>query len=403
MTRHRRPSLERVLRMPRRSILGLNSGTSLDGLDLCLLQVSGTSKSAGEYTVLATDSVRFPKRVRESLWDLANAQKVDKHQLLHTQMEYTVWVARCVDRFRESAATGHQIDALAFHGQTIAHYPEPRKSRTNTSSTRWRGDTTWQLGSGPALSYETGLVTVSDFRTIDIAAGGMGAPLSGYYHYLLFGDRCAVLNLGGIANISVTQSGTRTTKVLAFDIGPGNMIVDLVAQDSLGRPYDRNGRVAMTGQPIETVVKRASAHPYFRRKPPKTCGREQFGSATVLDWFGPSTHSSAADRLATAVQITARQIARAVTLWVQPFSPVRRLLLAGGGVRNRALVAAIRLHLPDWEIDDSSAAGIPPQYVEPAGFAALASETLSGREGNIGGATGASAAVLGTISIPMVT
>ncbi|MBD3298237.1 MAG: hypothetical protein GF341_06250, partial [candidate division Zixibacteria bacterium] len=380
MSRARQHPLDRLRSLTHLNILGLNTGTSLDGLDLCLVRFSEAGGRMAGVEVLQVRSVPFSKRLRESLWNLANASQVDKHDLLRTEMAYTEWIARCLHPLKTHRTKGKTIHALACHGQTIAHFPKQRSRRGN----HWRGDTTWQLGSGPLLAQSTGIITVDDFRSSDIAAGGMGAPLSAYYHYLLFGDEHAVLNLGGIANISVVRRRRRRLDILAFDIGPGNMLIDSVAQRALGRPYDRDGQTARRGKPIDAILKRATAHPYFRKRPPKTCGREEFGEAAMTRWFArrtPSTHT-APDWLATAVEITASQIGRAITRWVEPFSPVRSLLLSGGGVKNTALVDAIRSHLPHWTITATATAGIDPQYVEPAGFAALAHETLRGRPGN---------------------
>ncbi len=391
---------DRLRSLTHLNILGLNTGTSLDGLDLCLVRFTEAQGRMAGADVLQVTSVPFPKRLREELWDLVSAVDTDKQIVLRTEMKYTQWVARCVSDFRTRQPNGRAIHALAFHGQTVAHYPRMTSRRGDC----WRGDTTWQLGSGPLLAQETKITTVSGFRSSDIAAGGMGAPLSGYYHYLLFGEEHAVLNLGGIANISAVRRRRRRLNILAFDVGPGNMLIDSVARKTLNRRYDTGGKAARRGTLIDAILKRAMAHPYFRQSPPKTCGREEFGDAVMSTWFGRRKPSAqiAPDWLATAVEITASQVARALTRWVEPFSPARSLLLSGGGVKNTTLVEAITTHLPGWKITDTSTAGIDPQFVEPAGFAALAHETLRGRPGNWGGATGASPAILGSISLPYI-
>ncbi|GAB4325626.1 MAG: anhydro-N-acetylmuramic acid kinase [Candidatus Zixiibacteriota bacterium] len=398
MSRSREHPLQRIARASNLWILGINSGTSLDGVDLCLLRVSESRGRLARYDVRTTESVRFPKHLRQRLWTAATEDTVKKQSLLQLQMDYTRWVAKSVLRIQQRMGNSGSIHALAFHGQTIAHYPVLKRRRR----AGWNGDTTWQIGSGPLLAQETGLITVDDFRSSDIAAGGMGAPLSGYYHYLLFGDSHAILNLGGIANVSIARRRGQRLEVLAFDIGPGNMMIDLVAHRVLGRAFDPGGRTAQRGNPVETILARWRTHAYFRRTPPKTCGREEFGATAMRQWFGrlPNRRNSAADALATAVQGTAEQIGRAFTRWVEPFSPVRSLLLTGGGVRNAALVNALKGQLINWDVSDTSLAGVDPRFVEPAGFAVLAHETLRGRPGNLGGATGGSPAILGSISLP---
>ena len=381
-------------------ILGINSGTSLDALDLCCVRISERTNTPLRVRPLDAMTIRFPARLRQRLWHLAGKDSVSKAEVSRAHMEFGSWAGHCVRRFRDRSEFSLRPDAIAFHGQTIGHFP--RSTRPQSAGV-WRGDATWQIGAAAAVAQQTGVITISDFRTADVAAGGMGAPLSGYYHTLLFGEEHAVLNLGGIANISVAHRRRGRLEVLAFDIGPGNMILDALAQRLAGRAYDRNGALAAKGRPIDHVLRRAKRHPYFKKRPPKTCGREEFGEAVLRIWLGNKsiTGETVPDLMATAVRITSDQIAHAIPRWVEPFSTVRSMLWCGGGVYNKTLVNTIRSQLASWHIADTSTVGFDPQYVEPAGFALLANETIRGRAGNCGGATGGQPAILGSISIPL--
>ncbi len=389
----------RLLQKPRCIVLGINTGTSMDGLDLALVEIKGGDRIES-IRLLQTASYRFPKLVRLTLAHLADADSVSKEEVARAHFALGDWIGGRVLEFVRRRNGGRLPDLIASHGQTIGHFPDAGRSAGS------RSRATWQIGSTAAIAHRTGVVTIGDFRSSDIAAGGMGAPLSGYYHHLLFGDKHAVLNLGGIANISATRRKRNRLEILAFDIGPANMMLDAIARTVLGRPYDANGRIASQGKPDQLLIRRILAAAYFHKRPPKTCGREQFGPHAVnRSFFGDDRgdrrgRAHAADLLATATEVTALAISRAVAKWVEPFTPARSLILVGGGSRNRFLVSRLSDCLAGWIVQLSDDIGIPAQYVEPAGFAVLAYETLHSRPGNLGGATGASPAVLGSISLP---
>lgn len=374
-------------------VLGVNTGTSIDGLDLALVEVNVT-RQRRNIRLLRTKSFALPRGFRKTLYDLAGATMVDKESVTRAHYRLGEIIARSVNRFRDDHAM--RIDLVASHGQTIGHFPAAQKRTTGL------GSATWQIGSLAVIARQTGILTVGDFRAGDIAAGGMGAPLSGYYHCLLFGTGHVVLNIGGIANISAARGRGRGLEVLAFDIGPGNMVIDAVAARALNKRYDRDGKTAASGTPDRRVLARALRHPYFRRRPPKTCGREEFGAVTVKAWMGrkPMRAANAPDLLATAVAITADAITNAVRRWVDPFTSSRSMILTGGGTQNRTLIATLRESLTDWTLANAEDFGVPARYVEPVGFAILAHETIHARPGNLGGATGGRPAILGSIALP---
>lgn len=383
--------IAQLLKRRQLHVLGVNTGTSIDGLDLALVEISEAG-SDPRFRLLHSRSYPFPRTFRTTLYDLASVAQVDKESVTRAHYRLGELIAVSIHRLRDDLARPVRIDLIGSHGQTIGHFPDARRGRSAT----------WQIGSPAIIARQTGIVTVGDFRSGDIAGGGMGAPLSGYYHCLMFGTEPVVLNIGGIANVSAARARKQRLEVLAFDIGPGNMVIDAVAARLLNARFDRDGRTAARGTVDRRILARALRHPYFRRRPPKTCGREEFGTATVNAWLGrsPLRAGDAPRILATAVAITADAIISAVRQWVEPFTPSRSMILTGGGTRNRTLMAALEEGLPHWTLANPEDFGVPARYVEAAGFAILAHETIHARPGNQGGATGGKPAILGSIALP---
>jgi anhydro-N-acetylmuramic acid kinase len=367
-------------------VLGINSGTSMDGLDGALVAISPDDPKK-RIRVIRTFSQAFPRTLGNSLARLASQDRVSMAEAAGAHFALGEFIAASACTWARGAT---RVDLVASHGQTIAHYPEARRRLT------------WQIGCLNSIAQGTGKVTIGDFRPADVAAGGMGAPLSGYYHHLLFGPGVAVLNIGGIANVSISRLRARGLQVFAFDTGPGNMIIDAIAQQYLGQRFDRYGRMAARGVVDEPTVRRVLAQSFFRKSPPKTSGREQFGWEQMApSLVGRNLRPHAADLLATATEVTARSISDAVNRWIAPLASTHELVLTGGGAHNRTLVRHLQAHLPDWKLLSADDWDIPSRYVEPVGFAVLAVETLHARPGNLGGATGARRpAVLGLIALP---
>jgi anhydro-N-acetylmuramic acid kinase len=395
MSGHLRHPITRLLTRKRLRVLGVNTGTSIDGLDYALVAIDHTAGSMS-FRILATGHRCFPRRLTADLRALAAQTTVEKAHVAHTHTALGIFIGDTINKFRAREGRGCRIDLVGSHGQTIGHFPRARDTRKPNA------DATWQIGAVNAIAHTTGLVTIGDFRIADTCAGGQGAPLSGYYHHLIFGTPRVVLNLGGIANLSSSRIRNRKLEVRAFDTGPGNMLSDALAQELLDRPFDQLGRAAAQGHPIDRIVSRVLRDPYFGMKPPKTCGREQFGAPFLKRHFhSRRTATSVDDMLASAVEITARSVAAAVQRWIARFTACRSLVLAGGGAKNHTLVRRLTALLPEWQIVNSDALGIGLTALEPVGFAVLARETLYGRPGNLGGATSGAPGVLGTIALPV--
>ena len=296
-------------------------------------------------------------------------------------------------RFRRKA------ELIGCHGQTLYHQGEPAPFLGRKLAV------TWQTGEGAVIAARVGVPVVSDFRPADMAAGGKGAPLVPFLDYLLYRDQRVgriVQNIGGIANLTAIPAGASAEKVLAFDTGPGNMVIDAVTDRLFGKPYDRDGRIAASGTVLEHVVSDVLRLPFFHRKPPKTAGREEFGREFVAAVLKRCGRARKADVVATATALTARSIADALRRFVLPRrGSFSEFVVSGGGANNPTLLAMLANELQPLglKIRSSDEFGLPSEAKEAAAFALMAFETWNRRPSNVPSATGAKRpAILGKIS-----
>jgi anhydro-N-acetylmuramic acid kinase len=353
------------------------SGTSLDGIDVALVEIQGRA-----VRTLAFEATPYPAAVRAAILAVSNTTTTTAAiSRLNFQLGrlYGEAVLRAMRRHGPA-------DLVGCHGQTIYH-----EGRSNTM----------QIGEAAVIAEITALPVVSDFRTRDIAAGGEGAPLVPFVDYLLFrhAERTRVaLNIGGIGNITVIPPRARPDQVVAFDTGPGNMVVDALAREHTGgkRNFDRGGRIAAHGQVHPALLDQLLAHPYYNRKPPKSAGREQYGAEFMARL--KATGLPLEDLIATATVLTAATIARGVRMAAHGKAPVD-LIASGGGAHNPQIMGHIAAFLPDVSMSTSSDHGIDIDAKEAVAFAVLAHETWRRRPSNLPSATGARrAVVLGKIT-----
>jgi anhydro-N-acetylmuramic acid kinase len=268
---------------------------------------------------------------------------------------------------------------------------------------------TWQTGEGAVIAARLGVPVVSDFRPADLAAGGKGAPLVPFLDYLLYRDERVnriAQNIGGIANLTAIPAGASLRRVLAFDTGPGNMVMDAVMEQLFSKRYDRDGKVAASGRVLDEVIARLLRAQFFRQKPPRTTGREEFGREYVGRFLQICRSANKADVVATATALTARSIADALRRFVLPrFGPRPRrdhqMIVSGGGAKNPTLMAMLRDEIAPLGIGlhFSDEFGLPAEAKEAVAFALLAHQTWYRRPSNVPSATGAKrAATLGKIS-----
>jgi len=376
------------------AVAGVMSGTSADGIDVAVVRIS-QGRLRPQLTLLAHEGFAFPVTLRRSVLAAMNATVTSTAELARLHWRLGLAYAEAVG----ATAQRHNVklDLVGCHGQTLYHQP-----RAEWYAGR-RFACTWQAGEAQAIAAHLGVPVVSNFRPADILAGGQGAPLVSLLDYALFADakRGRVLqNIGGIANLTAIPPGAAADAVIAFDTGPGNMVIDALAQRLFGKRFDRNGSFAAGGTVLVPVLREALKHPYFRLKPPRTAGREQFGreyAAKFLEACQCHT-SKPEDALATATALTAATIAQSCERWVQPRMKEHAvdLIVSGGGARNATLMAMVaqRLQPLGWEMAASEQFGLPAESKEAAAFALLAWQTWHRRAGNVPAATGAARGVV---------
>jgi anhydro-N-acetylmuramic acid kinase len=383
-------------------VAGIMSGTSADGIDVAMVRLLGRGFRT-RWELLYHHAVRFPLNVRRAILAAMNAQSAKVADLSRLNFLLGELYAEAVRA--ASAAARLTPDLIGCHGQTLYHQGIARPYLGRDIAC------TWQTGEGAILAARTGVPVVSDFRPADMAAGGTGAPLVPFLDYMLYRHPRRgriVQNIGGIANFTAIPAGASPEQVVAFDTGPGNMVIDAVTERLFGKPFDRDGRIAARGQVLEPVLSRLLRAPFFRRTPPKTAGREEFGREYLRQFLSACGRARPEDIVATATALTARSIAAAVTMFLVPRNaggPVRQFfhefIASGGGSRNRTLLAMIAAQLPGIELRTSDDFGLPSEAKEAVAFAVLAYQTWRRLPANIPAATGAQrAAVLGKVSYP---
>ena len=370
-------------------VAGVMSGTSLDGIDVAIVDITGRGWSKKLSTV-ATSTTPYPKRVREAILGVSNREahtgEIARLGFLLAEL-YAEAIANTCLKHRVPL-TG--VDLIGCHGQTVFHEGQGRKYLGR------RVASTLQLGEGGVVAERTGVPVVSNFRVRDMAVGGKGAPLVPYVDYLLFrhAKRGRVaLNLGGIGNLTAIAAGASPEQVIAFDTGPGNMVIDALVERHTGGIFDKGGRLAARGVVDRSLVEKLLRAPFYRARPPKTAGREEYGEL-FLNHFAAL---APVDAIATATAFTAATVAVGIRRHV-PWT-VDDLIVAGGGVHNPVLMDGIKARLPGIVVTTTAEFGISVDAKEAIAFAVLAYETHHGRPSNLPSATGAHrSVVLGDIS-----
>ncbi len=355
-------------------VAGLISGTSLDGIDVAIVDMDETS-----ILMIAHDTIPYPAPVRSAILAVSNASThtadISRLNFLLGHLFAEALIATC----DKTSLPLHSIELIGSHGQTIFHEGDEYE---------WLGrktSSTLQIGEASVLAHRTGVRVIADFRTADMAAGGKGAPLVPFLDYRVFRSDVAgrvALNIGGISNITVIPAGAKPEQVIAFDTGPGNMVMD-----QLSPPYDRDGAQARAGRVNEALLDKLLADPYYSAPPPKTAGREQYGAEFLKCGID----------ITTAAELTARTIA----MGIRRFSRIKEVIVSGGGAHNSYLMERLKAALPELHVNPSVDYGIDIDAKEAVLFAVLAYETWNGRPSNIPSATGAhKAVILGKISHP---
>lgn len=385
-------------------VAGIMSGTSADGINVAITRMEDHAFET-KLELVAHKEFPFPPNVRKFILSVMNAEaKVADLARLNVLLGELY-----AEAFAETAAEAQAgVSLIGCHGQTIYHQGEKKNFLGRQIAA------TWQTGEGAVLAARTGIPVVSDFRQADMAAGGKGAPLVPFLDYMLYRDSQRgriVQNIGGIANLTAIPAGTgagggpRPERVVAFDTGPGNMVIDGVTERLFNKRFDQDGEIAARGKVHEPVVTKTLRSAFFRTKPPKTAGREEFGREFVDRFIRACGKRNREDVVATATALTARSIAAAVRDFLPCHSVEEQgyhdLIISGGGSRNCTLVKMIAQLLPSLQIKTSDAYGVPAEAKEAIAFAVLAYQTWHKLPSSIPTATGADyPAVLGKISYP---
>jgi anhydro-N-acetylmuramic acid kinase len=373
------------------------SGTSADGIDVALVRITAAARGQPVFRYLRHVHYSYPGRVRKAILSAMNASQARVADLARLNFLLAELYSDAILATQRKLRIRAQL--VGCHGQTLYHQGQGQPFLGR------RLVVTWQTGEGALIAARIGAPVVSDFRPADMANGGQGAPLVSFLDYMLYRDRRVgriAQNIGGIANLSAIPAGASVEKVMAFDTGPGNMVIDAVTERLFRKPYDRDGRIAASGFVLEQVVRGILAMRYFQQHPPKTAGREEFGREFVVEFLRRCGRAKKADIVATATALTARSIADAIRRFVTTRDrSYRELVVSGGGARNPTLIAMLANEVRPLGLSMrmSDEFGVPSEAKEAVAFALLAYQTWNRKPSNVPSATGAKRQViLGKIS-----
>jgi anhydro-N-acetylmuramic acid kinase len=388
-------------------VIGLMSGTSLDGVDAVLTRIlTGSGGRVVSVKLLCHFYLPYSGELRALVAALCSSETARIEDLTYAHFGLSEWYAEAVAGLLKKAGQPPEaVDFICLHGQTVWHAPLPRSFPAPEGRLLVKG--TLQIGSPAVLRERTGIPVIADLRSRDMAAGGEGAPLAQYIDPFLFGsadEGRIVQNIGGIGNATVLPAGCTPEDVLAFDTGPGNMLIDAVVAAGTGGAlkFDPEGSHAAKGRVEEGIVGHLMADPYFSRRPPKSTGREVYGAAFARSFIETSSAAglSFEDQVATATAFTAESIASAYHDFILPETQVSTVIVAGGGALNATLLRMLASRLQGLRVLSAASMGIPVDAREAMAFALLGHESLMGRPSNLPAVTGARCpVVLGSITL----
>lgn len=380
-------------------VVGLMSGTSLDGVDAAVVSIKGNGFQT-RWKLVAFDIFEYPKDVKSRLFHFMESDCWNANEFCRLNFWLGYFYAKVVKKICEKSKIAlSQIDLIGSHGQTIRHLPEA----TNFAGMHITG--TLQIGDPSVIAKQTGIPTVADFRPADMALGGQGAPLVSLIDYMLFRSaryNRGILNIGGISNITIVRANANPNEVFAFDVGPGNMILDGLAQQIFNLPMDMDGKIASEGKIHKKLLDELLNHPYLQLTPPKSTGREMFGKAYINELIvkAKTYQLNNSDVLATATAFVAACIRDAYKRFIAEKMLLNEIYVGGGGANNPILMSNLKEYLCPIHIRRSNEFGISADAKEAICFAILANETISGNAGNLPSVTGASqSTILGKICL----
>lgn len=371
---------------------GIMSGTSLDGIDVAIASISGSGLET-KIELISGKTYPYPRAIYEKV-KLAIEEKLSIRDLSSLNFELGKLYANVVkDLCAENKIQTSSLSFIASHGQTIYH---------QAYGDEFRPPSTLQIGSGSVIANLTQTTVVSDFRIADMIAGGQGAPLVPFVDYCLFSDprkNRILQNIGGISNITYLSKSLKTEDVLAFDTGPGNMMINRAMEVCYQLPYDESGKKARTGKKIDALYNEVMEHPYFLLLPPKSTGRESFGVEYTDQLVRKYAFEKHEDIVHTMTIIAADSMIQSIKKFVLKKSSVDELIISGGGVHNKFLMELLTKGLPDIRVLSSDDLNFSSDFKEALAFMILGNQTLLGLTSNLKEATGAlKNVILGTVS-----
>ncbi len=381
-----------LLKKEKKYVIGLMSGTSVDGIDAAVVEITGHGLET-TVNLIAFETFPFPPDVPQRILALCQPDMSRVDDICEMNFYIGHLFAEAVKHIlQKNGMFAGDIDLIGSHGQTIHHLP-----RLNEPQGKIKIPSTLQIGEPAVIAHETGIPTIADFRVADMAAGGQGAPLVSYPDYLLFRDTAktvGLLNIGGIANLTVLPANGSFDSVSAADTGPGNMCVDAVVSEITNgeERYDEAGRRAAQGTPHQSLIDEWLKHPFFHLSPPKTTGREMFGHTFALECLTVCREHNLSnnDSVATVTELTVQTVALYISQFVSEQNPIDILYVSGGGVNNQTLMQKLSEVLANTVVEPVDTSGISADAKEAIAFAILANESLHGQAGNLPSATGAS-------------
>lgn len=382
-----------LLKKDKKLVIGLMSGTSVDGIDAAIVEITGHGLET-EVDLIAFETFPFPSGVPQRILALCHPDTGRVDAICEMNFYIGHLFAEAAKRIIEkSGMSANDIDLIGSHGQTIHHLPKDTSADCNDS----RYPSTLQVGEPAVIAHETGIPTIADFRVADMAAGGQGAPLVSYPDYLLFRDSektVGLLNIGGIANLTVLPANGTFDSVCAADTGPGNMCIDTVVTEITegAEHYDKDGTRAAQGTPHQPLINEWLKHPFFQLSPPKTTGREMFGRTYAMECLATCREHELSDNdcISTLTELTVQTIADYIERFITGRNPIDTLYVSGGGVHNQTIMRRLGELLSDTTVESVDNSGISADAKEAIAFAILANESLHGNAGNLPSATSAS-------------
>ncbi|HKR63253.1 MAG TPA: anhydro-N-acetylmuramic acid kinase [Thermoanaerobaculia bacterium] len=385
-----------------RRIIGIMSGTSLDAIDVAMVRIQKHGLTA-QVRLEHFRSFPYPPKIRAVVRELFDPKKARIDDICRYDFILgEVFAAAVLRLLRETNIKPDSVDLIASAGQTVWHDPEMSMVQADVE---WIDEpittrATFAIGQSAVIAERTGIITVGDLRVRDVAAGGQGAPLVPYFDWVLLRHKSrgrAIQNIGGIGNVTYIPPKAKWEDVIAFDTGPGNMIIDELAWIATNgrQTYDVDGILGARGKVREDLLEKWMSDPYFAKSPPKTTGRELFGAQFARRIVSEARDANIHDLIATATALTAESIARAYRDFIHPRGPVHEVLLAGGGAKNPTLVEMLKQRMPKQKLLIYKAS----EAKEAMAMAMIANDSVVGLITNVGGATGGRPTVLGKICL----